>query len=45
MANLKASLPSVNFIVKAAIAIFAVMFVVRMTPDSWGLKKWFVPVG
>jgi hypothetical protein len=43
--DLKAKLPSLNFIIKAAIAIFIVMLVIRFTPDSWGVKKWFTPTG
>ncbi|HUW19360.1 MAG TPA: hypothetical protein VMW16_08665 [Sedimentisphaerales bacterium] len=42
--NLQAKLPNADFVVKAAIAIFIVMFVIRLTPDGWGIKKWFTPV-
>lgn len=35
-------LPSVQGIVKTAIALVIIMFVVRMTPTTWGIKKWFL---
>ena len=38
---LDVSLPSINAIVKTAIALVVILFAVRMTPDTWGIKKWF----
>lgn len=38
------SLPSVKTLVKTAIALAIIMFAVRMTPDTWGVKKWFMAV-
>jgi len=36
------SLPSGNTIIKTAISLVIILFVVRMTPDTWGIKKWFM---
>ena len=36
------SFPSINGIAKTAIALVIIMFAVRMTPDTWGIKKWFM---
>lgn len=36
------ALPSVKSIVKTAVAVAIVMFAIRMTPDTWGIKKWFM---
>ena len=38
-------LPSISFMAKAAVAIVLIMLVVRMTPDTWGIKKWFTATG
>lgn len=35
------SFPSTNKLVSTAIALVIIMFAVRMTPDTWGIKKWF----
>jgi hypothetical protein len=34
-------LPNVKNLVKTAIALAIILFAVRMTPDTWGIKKWF----
>jgi len=38
------SLPSTNAIIKTAIALVIIMFAVRATPDTWGIKKWFMAI-
>jgi len=40
--QLDLSLPSTKTLIKTAIALAIIMFVVRMTPDTWGIKKWFM---
>lgn len=40
--NLDISLPTTNAIIKTAIAMAIVLLAVRMTPDSWGIKRWFM---
>lgn len=35
-------IPTPKAIVKTAIEIAVIMFVVRMTPDTWGIKRWFM---
>ena len=42
--KIKLSLPTVNTIIKTAIALAIIMFAVRMTPDTWGVKRWFMAV-
>jgi len=42
--KLPVSLPSISFIGKTVLTIVLVMLVVRMTPDTWGIKKYFSPV-
>lgn len=37
----KISLPSLNFVAKVAMTLVALVLVVNMMPDSWGIKKWF----
>lgn len=39
--KLNLSLPSINMIAKVAIAMVIVFFVVSMTPDTWGIKRFF----
>jgi len=41
MKSLDLSFPSTNKLISTAIAIVIIMFVVRMTPDTWGIKKYF----
>jgi len=36
-------LPSKDFLFKVVIAVALIMLIVRMTPDKWGIKKYFVP--
>lgn len=42
--QLDISLPSTNSLVKTAIALVVILMIVRMTPDTWGIKKWFMPI-
>jgi len=42
--KLPVSLPSLSFAVKTVITIVILMLAVRMTPDTWGIKKYFSPV-
>ena len=42
--KIKLNLPSVNSVIKTAIALVIILFVVRMTPDAWGIKRWFLAV-
>lgn len=38
-------LPSKDFLFKALLSFLAIMLIVRMTPDKWGIKKYFLPMG
>lgn len=42
--KIKLALPSPNGLIKTAIALVIIMFAVRATPDTWGIKKWFTAV-
>jgi len=37
-------LPSKDFLFKALVAVAAIMLVVRLTPEKWGIKKYFMPL-
>ena len=36
------ALPTGKAIIKTAIELAIIMFAVRMTPDAWGVKRWFM---
>lgn len=36
------ALPTPKAILKTAIELAIIMFAVRMTPDTWGIKRWFM---
>lgn len=36
-------LPSKDFLFKALLSFLLIMLLVRMTPNDWGIKKYFVP--
>jgi len=38
------AIPTPKAIIKTAIELAIIMFAVRMTPDTWGVKKWFMAV-
>lgn len=37
-------IPTHKAIIKTAIEMAIILFVVRMTPDTWGIKRWFMAV-
>lgn len=37
-------LPSKDFLFKALVALAAIMLVVRLMPDKWGVAKYFMPL-
>lgn len=45
MAITKLSAPSLSFAAKVLMVLLVAMFALRMTPDSWGIKKLFSPTG
>jgi len=42
--KVKLTMPTINSVIKTAIALVIILFIVRMTPDTWGIKKWFLAV-
>lgn len=40
--QLDLSLPTPKAIIKTAVELAIIMLAVRMTPDTWGIKKWFM---
>lgn len=42
--KIKLALPSTNALIKTAIVLVIIMFAVRATPDTWGVKKWFMAI-
>lgn len=36
------AIPTPKAIIKTTIELAIIMLVVRMTPDTWGVKKWFM---
>jgi hypothetical protein len=36
------AIPTPKALIKTAIELAVIMFAIRMTPDTWGIKKWFM---